>query len=311
MSALAELAPLHQLESPFVPTLVYGNLLQNVDNRKQIISVEQPLRLLTKPEKETPHLVLLPETNFLTRPVFVSPDVTIVGGQWPHTDTAGTFMVGNEIIVDIGTIHGLSWVLGNIDQAGYDLSKIKQILITHVDMDHVEAAFTFQKLMRSMGKEIKILVPQGAKKILAEGDVIQMGGVIYQRKPVIKIPGFTILEHLIEEIPEGPIKQITDVNVRAINTSGHVTPHMSYLINDVLIAGDVFGCIADGRSSLPKMRDSLRSVLHFPFSKVVESHTDAPKKPYLTRQEYIDIVLNFAISYSDLRPGFNRTRAGR
>lgn len=241
--------------------------------------------------------VLISDPSYLDKPIVINKDITIVGGQWPHTDTATTILINRNIVVDPGTIQGLPRMLNNIADSGARVADIAYILTTHADADHIEAAQALKDEVKRLKGSAKLLVPKGVKPILASMDLLQMAGPVYNKDilPVI-IPD--------KEILPGQVPYV-DTQLTAINTPGHVEPHYSYLVYNILIAGDVYGALIPGRSNLAQMRDSMAKLLDYQFDWVIESHTDPRIKPMITRDEFIQICNNLAITNGDLHPIMN------
>lgn len=146
---------------------------------------------------------------------------------------------GDEIaIIDIGSGMGVDQVIENIVKDGYSLDKLKYLFLTHAHADHAGGAKKFVERTR-----VKVIASKIAADFLERGDEKAIN-----LEPA-KIAGIYPLEYTFDAcavdqvVEEGDELKVGKHVLQVIDTPGHCTGHVSYLLHTeaktYLFAGDV------------------------------------------------------------------------
>ena len=142
---------------------------------------------------------------------------------------------GKTIMIDAGyNYERLEEKMGWLDISP---SSIEEILLTHLDTDHVGAV---EKDSEGIFKSAKLYIGETESKYLT-GELRRR--VLFK---LYKLPKVDI-ENEIEFLQDGDIFYIGDIKVEAILVPGHTLGHLVYLIDDAyLFTGDTIWFGSDG-----------------------------------------------------------------
>ena len=142
---------------------------------------------------------------------------------------------GRTIMIDAGyNYERLEEKMGWLDISP---SSIEEILLTHLDTDHVGAV---EKDSEGIFKSAKLYIGETESKYLT-GELRRR--VLFK---LYKLPKVDI-ENEIELLQDGDIFYIGDIKVEAILVPGHTLGHLVYLIDDAyLFTGDTIWFGSDG-----------------------------------------------------------------
>ena len=142
---------------------------------------------------------------------------------------------GKTIMIDAGyNYERLEEKMGWLDISP---SSIEEILLTHLDTDHVGAV---EKDSEGIFKSAKLYIGETESKYLT-GELRRR--VLFK---LYKLPKVDI-ENEIELLQDGDVFYIGDIKVEAILVPGHTLGHLVYLIDDVyLFTGDTIWFGSDG-----------------------------------------------------------------
>lgn len=179
----------------------------------------------------------------------LTPDIALVGGgnfgfnlSAPLDCHVYLIDGGDELaLVDtgIGGPHGeTDTIIANIEADGYDLSKLKTLLLTHYHADHAGGAADFRERLG-----VTVLGSQLCAEALSSGDedVISL--------PFAKASGFYPADYVFRACPaeaafvEGESFKIGRLTITPFDTPGHSRGHVSFLVEGgdrrYLIGGDL------------------------------------------------------------------------
>lgn len=179
----------------------------------------------------------------------LSPDVALVGGGNMGFNLSAPldchiYLIdgGDELaIVDagMGGPHGdTDGILANIEADGFDLSKVKKLLLTHYHADHAGGCADFHERLG-----LDVLASDLAAKTLRVGDeeIISL--------PFAKKSGFYPADYVFRACPaeaafvDGESFNVGRLKVTAYETPGHCRGHFSLLVEggdrSYLIGGDL------------------------------------------------------------------------
>ena len=142
---------------------------------------------------------------------------------------------GKTIMIDAGyNYERLEEKMGWLDISP---SSIEEILLTHLDTDHVGAV---EKDSKGIFKSAKLYIGETESKYLT-GELRRR--VLFK---LYKLPKVDI-ENEIELLQDGDVFYIGDIKVEAILVPGHTLGHLVYLIDDAyLFTGDTIWFGSDG-----------------------------------------------------------------
>lgn len=142
---------------------------------------------------------------------------------------------GKTIMIDAGyNYERLEEKMGWLDISP---SSIEEILLTHLDTDHVGAV---EKDSEGIFKKAKLYLGKTENKYLT-GELRRRVLFKLYKLPMVKI------ENEIELLEDGEVFYIGDIKVEAILVPGHTLGHLVYLIDDdYLFTGDTIWFGSDG-----------------------------------------------------------------
>ena len=155
---------------------------------------------------------------------------------------------GNELLV----------ITEGLKKLNIDPDKVRAVLLTHTDGDHVAALKLFKNATIYLSKDEEQMINGKTARLLGKHNNIDTQ--IY-----------TLLQ-------DGQTIQVGDISIKGILTPGHTPGSMSYLINDnYLFVGDAFG-LKDGKVVKPNKLftgdmktavESFNKITHLPDAKFI------------------------------------------
>lgn len=147
---------------------------------------------------------------------------------------------GSELaLVDVGAGMGAQRIVANVERAGFDPQRITKLLCTHAHGDHAGGAAR----MRSLLPNASIHLSRGGAAVIRSGDE-QAASI-----DVAKSAGIYPADYRLEacavdgELAEGDRVPVGDLVVECIDTPGHSSGHLSFLLEHAdrrsLFGGDV------------------------------------------------------------------------
>jgi hydroxyacylglutathione hydrolase len=147
---------------------------------------------------------------------------------------------GSELaLIDVGAGMGAEQIVANVVRAGFDPERITRLLCTHAHGDHAGGAGRMRNLLPDA---LLLLSREG-------GDVIRAGDERAASLDVAKSAGIYPSDYRLEpcavdgELAEGDRVALGDLVVECIDTPGHSSGHLSFLLEHggrrSLFGGDV------------------------------------------------------------------------
>lgn len=189
---------------------------------------------------------------------------------------------GGLILIESGPGSTQDQLLKNLEELDHKLEHLTHIFLTHIHLDHAGAAGWLAEKTRAS----VFVHPRGAPHMVDPSRLLASAARIYQDKmdslwgdfqPVPKSQ-LVILEDG-DEVHVGPY------TLRALDTPGHASHHLAYLIDDICFSGDVGGVrIQNGnRRSLrlpmpppdfhpPRWRESIAKLKKEHITKIIPTH---------------------------------------
>ena len=147
---------------------------------------------------------------------------------------------GSELaLVDVGAGMGAEQIVANVERAGFDRQRITHVICTHAHGDHAGGAARMSSLL-----------PNASLFLSREGaEVIRTGDERAASLDVAKSAGIYPSDYRLEpcavdgELAEGDRVAVGDLVVECIDTPGHSSGHLSFLLEQAgqrsLFGGDV------------------------------------------------------------------------
>lgn len=188
---------------------------------------------------------------------------------WIYADAHKAF------VVDPGPLSTIPVLLDALERHG--IRRLDYILLTHIHIDHAGGT---GELVRHFPHTRVICHPAGIKHMrkpqsLWEGSLKVLGKVASEYGEIIPV--------LAENISFEPT--LDDLGIKVLQTPGHAPHHLSFMFDDLLIAGEVAGVCCETpagvymrpatppRFDLDIALDSLHKVKHQQPSKIIFAHS--------------------------------------
>lgn len=142
------------------------------------------------------------------------------------------------ILVETGPHSTFPHLKKGIENAGYSLSDIKHVFLSHIHFDHAGAAWAFAQL----GADI-YLHPVGAPHMAQPERLWNSAKRIYQDQMEILWGKMESIDpDRLKTVDHGEHIVIGDTTLTAWHTPGHAIHHIAWQMGKTLFAGDVAGC---------------------------------------------------------------------
>jgi glyoxylase-like metal-dependent hydrolase (beta-lactamase superfamily II) len=144
---------------------------------------------------------------------------------WIYADANSAF------VVDPGPLTTIPVLLDELHRLG--VRRLDYILLTHIHIDHAGGT---GELLRHFPEAMVVCHPAGIRhmcepKALWEGSLKVLGHVARAYGEIIPVPAESITS----------ASRLEDIHVDVIQTPGHAAHHLSFMFDDLLIAGEVAG----------------------------------------------------------------------
>ncbi len=205
-----------------------------------------------------------------------------------YTGTIGVFLVpskakdGAFLLVETGPASTLSNVEQGINQAGFNLEKLSDILVTHIHLDHAGAAGVLSSLYGA-----RVYIHQvGVKHLLDPSKLIASAKRIYQEKMSDWGEMLPVASKQLTAVKDGDNLNLLGHDIKVIYTPGHASHHVCYLFDEgIMFTGDAAGVKVMGSSiirpalpppevNLEAWEDSLTKMAKFKPDRLMLTHFD-------------------------------------
>lgn len=228
-------------------------------------------------------------------------------------ESIGSFLIRTEkgpVLIESGPESTYTELVKGIARAGYEVSDIHAVLLTHIHFDHAGAAWKFAEYGAKVYVH-EIGLPHLANPEKLWNSAAQIYGEDMERLWGKMEP---IAENRLVAANDGDVIDFGDVQFKVIYTPGHAVHHNAYQLNDVIFTGDVAGCkIENGpvvppcpppdinlelwKESLQKLRDAKPKYLYLThFAK-----HDHPEELFTNLEAELDNWANFIKMHYDAR----------
>lgn len=169
-------------------------------------------------------------------------EVKIIDLNFQNTkESVGVFLINTSkgpILIETGPESTFNELTKGIEQAGFKVSDIHAVLLTHIHFDHAGAAWKFAQ------NGTKIYVHEIGLPHLANPEKLWNSAAQIYGEDMNRLWGEMkpIPENLLFPANDGDIIDFGNVQFKVIYTPGHAIHHNAYQWNDIIFTGDVAGC---------------------------------------------------------------------
>jgi len=141
------------------------------------------------------------------------------------------------ILIETGPYSTYEALQKAVEDAGFQLTDIKHVLLTHIHFDHAGAAWA----LAQQGARVYVH-PFGFKHLANPQKLWESAKRIYQDE-MERLWGKMepITESRLQQLEDGTKLSFGDITIVAHHTPGHAVHHIAYQLNDVVFTGDVGG----------------------------------------------------------------------
>jgi glyoxylase-like metal-dependent hydrolase (beta-lactamase superfamily II) len=161
-------------------------------------------------------------------------------------ETIAAFLVESSvgpILIETGPESTFSQLESAVGKAGFDMSDIKHVFLTHIHFDHAGAAWK----LANAGAKIYVH-PVGAPHLASPHKLWDSAAQIYGDKMEFLWGKMNPIDpHQIHVVEDGDELTIGNRAIKALHTPGHAVHHIAWKLDDIIFTGDVAGVkILDG-----------------------------------------------------------------
>ena len=181
----------------------------------------------------------------------MSAQIQIIDLNFQNTkESIGSFLIKTAkgpILIESGPASTFHQLEQGIIQAGYKVTDIYAVLLTHIHFDHAGAAWMFAK------NGTKIYVHEMGLPHLANPEKLWNSAAQIYGDDMDRLWGKmeAIDESLLIAANDGDVIDFDDVQFKVIYTPGHAVHHNAYQLNDIVFTGDVAGCKIENGPVVP------------------------------------------------------------
>ncbi|RMG79362.1 MAG: MBL fold metallo-hydrolase [Bacteroidetes bacterium] len=167
-----------------------------------------------------------------------------------HSKTIASFLLestAGPILFETGPASTLPVLEKRLRENGYEIKDIRHVFISHVHLDHAGAAWAFAR-----NGSIIYMHPAGERHMTHPEKLYNSDKRIYQ-DDMDRLWGelHPVPVQNIWRVPHKEKVRIGQFKIKGWHTPGHAFHHISWQVNNVLIAGDVAGVKIDDGIVLP------------------------------------------------------------
>jgi glyoxylase-like metal-dependent hydrolase (beta-lactamase superfamily II) len=234
------------------------------------------------------------------------------------------------ILVESGPGSTQEQLKQSLSDHGYRLQDISHVLLTHIHLDHAGAA----GWLASYGAQI-FVHERGAPHLIDPSRLIKSASRIYQDQMEILWGNILpVPENQLTSLSDGEQISIGSLVFRALDTPGHASHHMVYLLDELCFSGDVGGVRVNPPGSRhlripmappefhpPRWRESIARIkkekisqialTHFGIYQDVDWHLDAVLLELDAVEEWMHQVLPLELPLHDYRKRFSEWARNR
>ncbi len=167
-------------------------------------------------------------------------DMRLIDVEFFEPNVIGTFLIetgDGPVLIETGPATTFEALKRGIEGAGYAVEDIRHVLVTHIHLDHAGASW----LLASHGATIYVH-PRGAKHLVDPTRLLASALRIYG-DDMDRLWGRVepIDEERVRPCSDGERLRFGRIEITVVETLGHASHHNAYVIDGVVVMGDVGG----------------------------------------------------------------------
>lgn len=198
----------------------------------------------------------------------------------PHT--IASYVIQGEtglVMIETGPSTCLEQAQDGLKSIGLSVSDIKHVLLTHIHFDHAGAAGWWA----AHGAHVYVH-HVGAKHMIDPSRLIKSATRIYgDLMETMWGPLLPIDPDHLTELYDGDRIEVGDLSFVALDTPGHASHHMTYILDDIAFTGDAGGTRLHGRGLIdipaapPEFQaelwlESVKKIASYNFREIYPTH---------------------------------------
>jgi glyoxylase-like metal-dependent hydrolase (beta-lactamase superfamily II) len=196
---------------------------------------------------------------------------TIASYLIPHTH--------GVVLIESGPGSTLPSLQNQLNELGFQVSDITDVLLTHIHLDHAGAAGWLAR----QGARIHVH-PVGAPHLLDPTNLLASAGRIYgDMMDQLWGEFLSVPQDQLSILEDNRVLEIDSLQFKAIDTPGHANHHFAYIYEDACFSGDIGGVRIPGprhlrlpmpppEFNLEKWRQSVERLRSVRFDRIIPTH---------------------------------------
>ncbi len=156
------------------------------------------------------------------------------------TETIAAFLVettAGPVLIETGPESTFEQLEKAVAKAGFDISQIKHVFLTHIHFDHAGAAWK----LAEAGAKIYVH-PKGAPHLASPQKLWESAAKIYGDKMDLLWGKMNPIDpNQIQMVNDGERVEIGQHTFQALHTPGHAVHHIAWKFDNIIFTGDVGG----------------------------------------------------------------------
>jgi glyoxylase-like metal-dependent hydrolase (beta-lactamase superfamily II) len=162
-----------------------------------------------------------------------------------RTDYTACYLLedrGELAVIETNTNHAVPFILGALEQLGFDRKQVKYVILTHIHLDHAGGA---GELMRYLPDAHLVLHPRARKHIIDPEKLIKSVKVVYGEAKYRELYGeiVPVPKQRVKVAEDGDRFQVGGRELQMVHLRGHAKHHLVVLDQQTgaILSGDNFG----------------------------------------------------------------------
>lgn len=165
-------------------------------------------------------------------------------------ESIGSFLIPTDkgpVLIESGPESTFQVLKEGVEKAGYRVSDIYAVLLTHIHFDHAGAAWKFAEA------GARIYVHEAGLPHLANPEKLWNSAAQIYGEDMDRLWGKMkpIAQDRLFAANDGDVIDFGNVQFKVIYTPGHAVHHNAYQLNDCIFTGDVAGCKIENGPVVP------------------------------------------------------------
>ena len=173
-------------------------------------------------------------------------DTKIIDNNFFSPEAIASYLIETgegPILIETGPDTCYENLKSGLSNLGYSPSDVKHVFVTHIHLDHSGGAWHFAE----EGSKIYVHSVGAPHLIDPERLMVSAARIYGDRMEELWGEVRGMKESSVIALEDNQVVTVGEVEVKAIETTGHAGHHFAYLVENSLFTGDVAGCkVSDG-----------------------------------------------------------------